>query len=133
MLVGYKDISSGYTDFNWIQIIKTNQPRRVGSITPDGEYIYNDITDNEPYYNSTNNEQSDYTINRGYTTGFEDAPNREINNGFVHWSAILSLMGGNKYPDNRMFNLHYGFSMDSAGNVNIITPSAVSNQFQFRR
>lgn len=133
MLVGYKDISSGYSDFNWIQTLKTNQPFKLGFMSPDGEYIYNDFRDNEPYYNSKNNEQSDYTINRGYATGFEDAPNREINNGFVRWSAILSLMGGNKYADNRMFNIHYGFTMDSAGNVNIITPSAVSDQFHFGR
>jgi hypothetical protein len=136
MHVGYKDESSGYTDFNWIQIIKTNTliPNTVfrSAMTYDGEYIHNDFKNNEPFYNSTNNELTDLTKNRGYITGFEDAPLRAAGRENVRWQAMLSLMGGNKYPDNRMFNIHYGFTMDSRGHVSMITPSAVSNQFSFR-
>jgi RHS repeat-associated protein len=143
MHVGYEDYSSGYTKFNWIQNIETDNPaegylkgRNFKLIWWTGKFVYGDYEKSyEPYYNRENNEKSGYwnsTKTKAHTVEFVDGPNRPIGTS-IQWRAILSLVGGNgDCPSNPIFNIHWGFSMDRIGNVTIITPTPVSNQYHFK-
>lgn len=132
--ITYQDKGSKYTDFNWIQTVKTNFPLRLFEnpsgfeMTMDGQFIYND-GHNPPYYYPSSN-WIPIQVPGTYTAGFFDDPDRFYAGD--HWEAKLTLMGGNgSCPNNPMFSLHYGFNLDRRG-VNIITPTAVSNNFDFK-
>ena len=61
--------------------------------------------------------------------GFYDAPTRSPG---MHWEGILSLMGGGLCPNIPLINGHYGFTLKSATGTNIMTPTVVSNAFNFQ-
>ena len=89
-LLGYISTNDGFSDFNYVQTIRTNIP--IGNATSP----YDDpqpADDNLPFY-WTNNELPNYTNTWGYDVIFQDSPQRKINNG-TWWNAELSVVGKN--------------------------------------
>lgn len=105
--LGYIDGYEGFTDFNYVQTIRTNKPLG-GANSP-----YNDPQpgdDDLPFY-WTNAELQNFTNKDGYDVKFYDTPKRLNENG-TWWSAELSVVGRNtngKYVP--LYTISYGFKI----------------------
>ena len=121
IVLGYTDSSSGLSNFNWVQTIRTNQPLG-GATSP-----YNDPQppdDNLPFY-WTNAELPSYTNTNGYNVVFVDGPQRP---GNATWQGELSVVGMNGqggYQALQTFT--YGFDINN-GKVTLqsLQPSSPS-------
>jgi RHS repeat-associated protein len=106
----YTDSDSGLNEFNWIQAVTTDAPRK-GKTSP-----YNDLPDENPNspFVLTKNQHSEYLEKAktyGISTAFGDRPGR--NDGNATWSAELSLMGKDvQGVYHEMITLKYGFVKD---------------------
>jgi|GEM_PF-5034012 hypothetical protein len=124
--LGFNDSGSGYTDFRWVQTVRTNRP--IGGATSP----YNDPQppdDNKPFY-YTDAENSSYTNTEGYDAVFSDRIKRE-NNVDVTWQAELTLVGqmnGMYYP---ITTMSYGFQIQNGAlTINPIQYNVTPSQFQ---
>jgi len=105
--LGYIDGYDGFTDFNYVQTIRTNKPLG-GANSP-----YNDpqpSDDDLPFY-WTNAELPNYTNKDGYDVKFYDNPKRQNENG-TWWNAELSVVGRNangRYMP--LYTISYGFKI----------------------
>jgi RHS repeat-associated protein len=103
--LGYNNLNMDYTDFRWVQTVRTNDPMG-GSSTTYTDPRPND--DNMPFY-YTNAEQPDKTNVYGYNVIFHDMPARGASN--LYWHGELSLVGQKSGRYSIITTLEYGFSV----------------------
>ena len=111
--------SEEYDEWRWTQTIDTNVPLG-GSTSPYVDPRPND--DSKPFYWT----DSEYAR---YPTTFVDYPKRPAPaTGTTYWNATLALNGVNnaKKEVTAFDNVSYGFTRDSAGNVNVVHPTSTS-------
>ncbi|MFH6945048.1 RHS repeat-associated core domain-containing protein [Flavobacterium sp. FlaQc-50] len=115
--------NSKYTNYNWVQTVRSNQPLGGTSQT------YTDPRpndDNLPFY-YTNSELAGQTnTSRGFNIEFYDSPNRGgIRNSW--WKGELSLVGKFNNAYHELHTFSYGFDMRNyqsfVGPLMTITPS----------
>lgn len=99
--------NSKYTDYNWVQTVRTDHPLGGTSQT------YTDPRpndDNLPFYH-TNSELAGMTnTSRGYNVEFYDSPNRNgVSNSW--WKGELSLVGRFNGTYHQLHTFSYGFDM----------------------
>ena len=125
--VGYLDFGSGYTDFNWVQTLTTNQPHKQAK-GDEKTYVDGSGPGNWPYYYEENEIGSHYNFD-GYNVNFVDRIRRYDNDVYVY--ANLSLVSRNRKEkdDSYLIEIRYGFRIDNTGKTNLVYPSLIYQHF----
>jgi len=119
----FKAISKKYSNYNFVQTIRTNSSADNLFDSKDSYYKFNDPTgsakdDNSPYYYTK--EEYNLMSNRGpYTLDFADSPSRSFRTYKQYWRAELSLVGIRNNQAYEITTLWYGFDK-SWFNINLM-------------
>jgi hypothetical protein len=96
--------NSKYTDYNWVQTVRTDHPLGGTSQT------YNDPRpndDNLPFYYTNSELAGQKNTSRGYNVEFYDSPHRDASNSW--WKGELSLVGKFNNTYHQLHTFNYGF------------------------
>jgi RHS repeat-associated protein len=101
----YTDMGSGYSDFNFVQTVRSSE---------DGGQPRNDLSPEGILYNTSR--ESEIYRERGYATNgafFSDSPRRSNLNSPTEWEAETSLVGKNQDGNYEILGtIRWGFKFD---------------------
>ncbi|WP_419494855.1 SpvB/TcaC N-terminal domain-containing protein [Chryseobacterium bernardetii] len=117
----FKAVSKKYSNYNFVQTIRTNSHVDSVIFSAPRFYKYNDPTgsakdDLSPYYYT--NEEYKLMSNKGpYTLDFVDSPSRSFRFYKQFWRAELSLVGIKNNTAYEISTFWYGFNKTVGGNI----------------
>jgi hypothetical protein len=113
--LGYQDASSGLQNFNFVQVVVTNNPNNN---QPKNAAFIDGNPANTPFYYTPQEITAINKITPGYSVVFTDAPARAQGQS-TNWNATLLLTGANTAGQAQVLQtMTWGFSMNSTG-INI--------------
>jgi len=115
--LGFNDPKKQFSEFGWIQTVRTNKPQNFPNRPPMGDYEpFNDTPgDGTPYYPMS------YSNIEGFSSIMVDHPGRDRDSAYVIWRAEVTIGGIKDGAFVPLGTLTYGFDIHN-GELKVIYP-----------
>ena len=115
--LGFNDPNNQFSEYGWIQTVRTNKPQNFPNRPPMGKYEpFNDTPgDDTPYYPMT------FTNTEGFSSIMVDHTGRDRNSDYVIWRAEVTIGGIKDGVFVPLGTMTYGYDIFD-GKLDVIYP-----------